>query len=47
MTSSDKRARISISSRIQMSQVKGKLGEAFVAVKGWLDSDLKETIRSE
>ena len=34
MTSSDKRARISISSRIQMSQVKGKLGDAVRRCKG-------------
>ena len=34
MTSSDKRACISVSSRIQMSQVKGKLGDAVRLCKG-------------
>ena len=34
MTSSDKRACISVSSRIQMSQVKGKLGDAIRRCKG-------------
>ena len=34
MTSSDKSARISVSSRIQMRQVKGKLGDAVRLCKG-------------